>query len=188
MPSTLRYVPKVARSIAKLLLVVTLVTAGHGRASGQPTPAPSSEAPAWTVQVDPLTTALGFVHVQVERRLHPAISLYAGPHARLFAGLGSEADEDHTGIGAEVGVRWFPKQTAPAGWWLLGRGVLARVSHDGGSEPGGYGSVLVGYTFIARDRWVLSGGAGAQYIHYKVDDVGTETFFPALHTAVGAAF
>lgn len=142
---------------------------------------------AWTVQVDPLTTYLGFVHIQVERRLHPAISLYAGPHARLFSAPTADP-EDFLGIGLEAGVRWFPWQKAPTGPWVLIRGVGANVFTDDASAFGGYGSGLVGYTGILWDVLVLSGGAGVQYLHYRVEDLGPKGVFPALHTAIGFAF
>lgn len=146
--------------------------------------------PAWTVQVDPLTTALGFVHVQIERRLAKKFSIYAGPHARLFRGILAEEEEDQTGFGVEVGARWFIRSCdhAPAGLWAQARGVIARVSKDGESEPGGYVSALAGYTYIIGGRWVLAGGLGIQYIHYSVNGVGTEGVLPAAHTTVGVAF
>ncbi len=144
----------------------------------------------WTVQVDPLTTALGYVHVQIERRLSKSFSVYAGPHALLFSGILAEDDEDHRGLGAEVGLRWFLRSSdsAPAGFWLQTRGVLARVTKDGEAEPGGYVSALGGYTKIIGGRWVVAGGLGIQYIHYSVNGVGTEGVLPAAHTAVGFAF
>jgi hypothetical protein len=169
--------------------LLVLVAAAPSVAAAE-TPEISPPPPAWTVQVDPLTTALGFVHVQIERRLSPRFSVYAGPHARLFSGILAEDGEDHTGVGVEAGARWFflAHDHAPAGSWAQVRGMIARVSLDGASEPGGYASVLVGYTHIAARRWVLSGGLGVQYIHYAVGDVGTEGVLPAAHTTVGVAF
>mgnify|MGYP005675312343 CR=1 FL=1 len=146
-------------------------------------------APQWTIQVDPLTAALGFPHLQVERVLAESWSVYAGPHARLFDGLLSEEPEPFLGVGLEAGVRYYWAGRAPEGGWLLARGVGAyawRTDTDA-SSPSGYGSLLAGYTGILGEWLVLSGGAGGQYIRYGVDDLGTKGFFPALHTAVGVA-
>lgn len=146
----------------------------------------------WTIQVDPLTTALGFVHVQVERALTPELSLYVGPHARLFDSLLADDKEDFLGFGLEAGLRYFFAGTAPEGGWVGVRGVAAYLTAeaDDTSEAalGGYGSALVGYTWIPMGWLVLSGGAGGQYLHYRIAGLGPKGFFPALHTAVGVAF
>jgi len=64
--------------------------------------------PEWTLQLDPLTTALGFVHLQVEKRLSDSFSVYAGPHLHLFDGLlDKESGESYRGYGVEAGLRWF---------------------------------------------------------------------------------
>lgn len=156
--------------------------------------------PTWTVTVDPLTTALGYVHLQVEHRLSPHTSLYAGPHMRLFDGILTEEPEPFVGFGAEVGFRYFFKDQAPQGSWVMARGVLARLNTTysennplGGAplqvvEWGGYGSALVGYTAIFKERWVLSGGAGFNYLAYDIDGMGVSGPFVALHTNLGVAF
>jgi hypothetical protein len=146
---------------------------------------------SWTIQVDPLTAALGFAHVQVERALAPHFSVYAGPHMRLYDSILSDDVEPYRGYGVEAGARWFWAGRAPAGGWLSARGVGATLRTTDGSDlrgPGGYGSMLCGYTGIIKDRWVLSGGAGAQYIAYQIGGYGPRGVFPALHTAVGVAF
>ncbi len=141
----------------------------------------------WTIQVDPLTTFIGFAHLQIERKLTSDFSLYAGPHARLFSAPGGEK-EDFLGFGLEMGLRWFPWGSSPAGAWALVRGVGAYVFSDSDEEWGGYISGLVGYTFILSDFFVLSGGAGIQYLHYRVGNLGPKGIFPALHTTFGFAF
>ena len=146
---------------------------------------------AWTVTVDPLTFALGYAHVQVERRLTRHTSLYVGPHLRLFNGLLSDRSERYRGYGAEVGFRVFPWGRAPTGAWAMVRSTLAYVHTTDGSaspRPGGYTSALVGYTGILAKHFVLSGGAGFNYIYYDIGDYGTAGPFPALHTNVGFAF
>jgi hypothetical protein len=151
----------------------------------------AGEEPRFTVQVDPLTTALGFVHLQVERAVAPSFSLYAGPHLHLFDNLLVGEEEDFLGVGAEVGARWFFYGEAPRGAWVMGRGVLARVSTEVPAPEvaaGGYVSALVGYTAIVKGGLVLSGGAGVQYIDYNIAGRGVEGVLPALHTALGFAF
>lgn len=153
---------------------------------------PSEPAPRhWTIQVDPLTTVLGFVHLQFERTLGDHASIYVGPHLRLFSSPFSDP-EDFVGYGVEVGVRWYFLGTAPRGWWGLVRGVGASLKTDANGTRetalGGYGSALGGYTWIVADRLVLSLGGGVQYLHYTVGGLGPKTFAPAAHTAIGIAF
>ncbi len=146
--------------------------------------------PRWTIQVDPLTTALGFVHVQVERALGDSVSLYLGPSVRLFDPLSKETGR-YTGVGAEAGLRVFPWGGAPQGAWAEVRGVVARLKTSEGERVtalGGYGSVLAGYTWVLRGRWVLAAGLGAQYIHYRVAGLGSVGFLPAAHSTIGVAF
>ena len=155
--------------------------------------APDVPERAWrsTVQVDPLTFALGFAHIQFEGALSPRWSLYAGPHLRLFDGLLTEGHEPYVGYGAEVGVRGFFVGEAPEGGWVLARGVLAvatTATPTRQTAPAGYASLLVGYTGILGPGLVLSGGLGAQRIQYTVGDYGIAGFLPAAHTAVGWAF
>lgn len=148
--------------------------------------------PTGTITVDPLTTAIGFVHVQVERSVHPRISLYAGPSLRLFDGILPDVNGPYIGLGAEAGVRGFLTGRAPEGTWLMLRGVLARVStrdlEPRTAQMGGYTSGLVGYTTVLGRRFVLSGGAGLSWFDYGVLDYGVHGLAPALHTNVGAAF
>lgn len=149
------------------------------------------EGPAWTLQVDPLTTALGFVHVQVERAVTPNLSFYVGPSLRLFDNLLEDKEEAFLGLGVEMGLRYFFSETAPEGWWVQVRGVTARLQTTEGPEKtafGGYISALGGYTWIADGWFVLAGGVGVQYIHYKVAGLGIEGVLPAAHTTLGVAF
>ena len=154
--------------------------------------APSRAAPTWTLQVDPLTTALGFVHVQAEWAVAPQWSFYLGPSLHLFPGiLAEDGDPAYTGLGAEMGLRWYFHGTAPEGAWVLLRGVIAHLQLDDPPETealGGYVSALVGYTAIFDGWFVLSGGLGVQYISYEVGGAGPEGVLPAAHTTVGVAF
>lgn len=156
-----------------------------------PPPPAYEPPPRWTIQIDPLTLALGFAHVQVERALSiRRLSIYLGPSVRLFDPLSKESDR-YIGIGGEVGVRGFPWGGAPRGAWVEVRGVLARLHTDdrgGATALGGYGSVLGGHTWIFSDRWVLAAGLGVQYLHYRVAGLGSVGFLPAAHTTVGVAF
>jgi len=169
-------------ALAAVALVTSLLAGPH---------AARAEPPRWTLQVDPLTTALGYVHLQVERALTPDWSIYVGPHLRLFDSVLDDKDEPYIGIGVELGVRWFFHGEAPEGAWAQVRGVLAHVTTDDPVEAtsaGGYVSALVGYTAILGDVFVLAGGAGVQYLDYGVGGYGVEGVFPALHTALGVAF
>jgi len=168
----------------KVLLVVLLLFTflpGEGRAQER------SEFD-WTLQVDPLTTALGIVHLQVERRLTDEFSVYLGPSLRLFNGL-LESDRTFVGYGAEAGLRYFLFGGAPEGWWAQVRGVIAWLEADSGvSNPGGYVSALGGYTAVFGGWFVLAGGLGVQYFFFEVDGLGTGGVFPAAHTTLGVAF
>jgi hypothetical protein len=153
--------------------------------------------PAWaapprhTVTVDPLTTALGFAHVQVERALGDRASIYVGPSLRLYDGILPDVNGPYVGLGAELGVRGFFTGSAPRGGWVMARGVLARVSTRDpypAARLGGYTSALVGYTAVLGPGLVLSGGAGASWFDYGVLDYGPRGLAPALHTNVGVAF
>ncbi|MFO0745494.1 MAG: DUF3575 domain-containing protein [Myxococcota bacterium] len=158
--------------------------------------APSSDAradrPGFTLQVDPLTTALGFVHLQLEVVVAPHWSFYVGPSLKLFPGLlAEEGDVAYTGLGAEVGVRYYFAGRAPYGAWALVRGVGARLATDDPPEAhafGGYVSALGGYTWIFGERWVVSLGLGIQYLDYTVAGSGPKGVLPAAHTAIGVAF
>lgn len=148
-------------------------------------------APRWTVTVDPLTFALGFAHVQVERAVHPRLSVYAGPSLRLFDGVLPAVNGPYLGLGAEVGVRGFFAGAAPEGGWVMVRGVLARLSTtDGPAEArlGGYTSALVGGTAILGPGATVSGGAGASWFAYEIAGVGPSGPALALHTTLGWAF
>jgi hypothetical protein len=164
-----------------LLLVLSLPRSGAAK-----------DEPEWTVTVDPLTVAVGYVHVQVERTLGDSFSVYAGPHLRLFNGVLSEPDDDFLGWGGEVGVRYFFGETAPSGFWAMVRGVGAYVTAEAdgsaSSALGGYASALGGYTWIPARHWVLSAGAGVQYVDYDIGGMGFVGFAPAFHTTLGVAF
>lgn len=177
---------------AALVLAATLAPASAAHAQDAPSTAPDAPGPRWTLQVDPLTTALGFVHLQLERALGPRVSLYLGPSLRLFNGITSDAEDDYQGLGAEAGLRVFFTGRAPEGAWAMARTVAARVSTDATGETqtafGGYSSLLGGYTWVL-DRWlVLSAGGGVQYLYYTAGEQGVEGVLPALHTAAGFAF
>lgn len=145
----------------------------------------------WTVTVDPLTFAIGFAHVQVERSLGSRVSVYVGPSVRCFDGILEGVNGPYVGAGAEAGVRGFFWGDAPRGGWVMVRGVLASVSTtepSPASSLGGYTSALVGFTGILGPGLVLSGGLGVSYFDYGVLDYGVHGVAPAAHTNVGWAF
>ena len=188
--SSHRPAPGRARLVVPLFALGVFLALPQASLAGQPTVEPPP-SPKWTVQLDPLTTALGFAHVQVERALTPNFSVYAGPSLRLYSSVFDEAPSPFIGLGVEVGLRWFFKPTAPQGLWAQVRGVAARLSTDeqgGKTGFGGYGSALVGYTWIFSGRWVLAAGTGVNYLQYTIADMGTEGVLPAAHTTFGIAF
>lgn len=147
--------------------------------------------PDWTVTVDPLTAALGYAHVQVERALGDRASLYVGPSLRLYDGILPDVNGPYVGLGVEAGARWFPWARAPVGPWVMVRGVGAALSTTDGTDlhaPGGYTSALLGGTIISGGRLVLSGGIGVSYFAYTVGGYGPAGVLPAAHTNVGVAF
>lgn len=163
------------------MLALLLATLAHA----------ADDRPDWTVTVDPLTYAIGYVHVQVERRLDDRFSLYVGPHARLFDGILTESPEPFLGVGGEAGLRWFPWGKAPEGGWLMVRTVGARLWTTEAPKTrgfGGYTSVLVGGTALLGEHFVLSGGAGYNQLYYSVGGYGPSGPYPALHTNLGVAF
>lgn len=174
---------------AIFLAMIALLAATPAFAAGPPE---VEEPPNWTITVDPLTVALGYPHIQIERRINSSLSVYAGPHARLFDSIFEEGSESFYGLGAEAAVRWFPFGSAPSGFWLSARTVAAHLKTydvmDPTSSFGGYSSGLAGFTWIPFNWLVLSGGAGVQYLYYDIEDLGLRTLYPAMHTAVGIAF
>lgn len=149
----------------------------------------SEERHQWTLSVDPLTFALGYAHVQLERSFGDRLSLYIGPNFRIFTNpLLSDPDVDRVrGYGAEIGLRVFFYGAAPEGAWVMVRGVLAYIHDDEVSGAGGYGSLLAGYTWVHK-RLVLGGGLGVQYLAYSLRGQGPSGFAPAAHTVIGVAF
>jgi hypothetical protein len=147
---------------------------------------------AWTVTVDPLTAALGFAHVQVERRLAPRVSLYAGPSLRLYDGLLADVNGPYRGAGLELGVRGFLRPTAPEGAWIMLRGVGARtwtVAPAAEAQGvGGYTSLLVGGTWIGERGLTLSGGLGGSLFAYGIGGYGPQGPAVAAHSNLGWAF
>lgn len=173
-----------------VVLVALLMLPASARAE-QPVADVSGDAPRWTLQVDPLTTALSFVHLHVERAINPRWSVYVSPHLRVFDGVLPDLQGPFWGVGAEVGVRRFLTGSAPAGAWVQLRGVGAMLSTTEGPQQrafGGYVSALGGYTAIFDGWFVLSGGLGLQYIRYRVGGMGPKGPLPAAHTTVGVAF
>ncbi len=150
----------------------------------------AAEAADHTVQIDPLTTALGFAHVQVERVIAPQWSFYAGPHVRAFPSLWGNEQLPMRGAGIELGLRRFWRPSAPNGWWTQVRGVAAYTWRTDSEQTGlGYSaSALVGYTAIFSGRWVLAGGLGVNYLRYGPPGARIGGVLPAAHTTIGVAF
>jgi hypothetical protein len=147
------------------------------------------ESPKATVQVDPLTTALGIAHLLFEHRVADHVAVYAGPSLRLYdSPLTKDEDEGYRAYGVEMGARWFFRGHAPSGWWSGLRLTAAHMRFRDESRLGGYISALGGYAWILDGRWVLSGALGISYFDYAVGGVGVEGIRPGAHTGVGLAF
>ena len=142
----------------------------------------------WTLTVDPLTTAIGIVHLQVERTIGKRASVYAGPSLRVFDGILPATNGPWTALGAEVGVRGFFVGEAPEGGWVMARGVLAWAYTEDDGRIAGYTSALVGYTGVLGPGLVLSGGLGVSWFDYGAGGYGVHGLAPPAHTNIGWAF
>jgi hypothetical protein len=147
-------------------------------------------SPTWTVQTDPLTDALGIANLLFERRVSDNIAVYAGPSLKLYDSVFEDVapEDSYRAYGVEMGVRWFWSGTAPAGWWTGLRAIIARVTHEDSSSPGGYISALGGYAWAFDGRWVLSLALGVSYFDYSTDGAGVDGVLPGAHTGIGFAF
>ncbi len=165
------------------LLCCSLARTSHAEDSDPATPI------TWTVQVDPLTTALGIAHVLFERKVSDQWAVYAGPSMRLYdSPLTPDDEEGYRAHGMEAGARWFFRGGAPSGWWTGLRGVVAHMTFAGEARLGGYVSALAGRAWILGGRWILSAALGVSYFDYSVGGVGVEGVLPAAHTGVGVVF
>lgn len=146
--------------------------------------------PTWSITVDPLTAAIGYAHVQVERRLAPQASLYVGPSLRLYDGILADVNGPYRGLGVEAGLRWFPWGDSLEGGWLMWRGVGAHLATTSGPRErtlGGYTSALFGGSWILGEHFVLSGGLGLSWFAYEVGGYGPTGLLPAAHSSLGVA-
>lgn len=150
----------------------------------------TESSPTWTVQTDPLTTALGIANLLFERRISDHIAVYAGPSLKLYDSLLEDvsAEESYRAYGVEMGARWFFSGTAPTGWWAGLRTTIAHVTHEDSSSLGGYVSALGGHAWAFDDRWVLSLALGVSYFDYSTGGAGVDGVLPGAHTAFGFAF
>ena len=143
----------------------------------------------WTVQIDPLTTALGIAHVLFEKRLTSRFAAYVGPSLRLYDSLLTNDDEEgYRAYGIEYGIRYFLQSTAPFGLWAGLRFVNARLSFENENRLGGYVSGLFGYAWHFSKFWLISGALGISYFDYSVGGVGVSGVLPAAHTGIGVVF
>ncbi len=148
--------------------------------------AAEASPPNWTLQIDPLTTALGLAHLHVEYAFAEHHSLYLSPSIRLLNSPFN--DDDYDALGVEAGYRYFLHGRAPIGFWMQTRGLLSRLSTETETTLGGYLSALGGYTWQIRRHYILSLGIGVQYVDLSVANQGTKGLLPAAHTAFGIAF
>lgn len=92
-------------------------------------------------------------------------------------------------VPASAGEKKYKGETWQEGERLGIAGVLAAVTSSEGTAPGGYTSLLAGYTAILGPGLVLSGGLGVSYFAYgPVSQGGIHGFIPAAHSTIGWAF
>ncbi len=160
--------------------------------------------PNWTVQADPLNTLIGFIRLQAEYRLNDDVSVYAGPHLRLYdspINTDHENFTDHSGLtelepfrsyGVEVGFRVYPFADAFQSIWLATRVVGARLSTPAslGDDTGwgGSGAMMAGKTWNPIDHFVVSLGVGVQFMDYRVSGQGPQRLAPVFHSGIGTVF
>ena len=174
--------------ILPLLSITCISLVAPLRSEAQPA-SDDASAPAWTVQTDPLTDALGISQVLVERRVTSHLALYIGPSLHLFdSPLLPDDEEGYKAYGTEQGARWFFDATAPFGWWAGMRLIVADLRYEGDSRIGGYISALGGYAWLLADRWIVSAAVGVSYFDYDIGDVGVQGVKPGAHTGIGFAF
>lgn len=171
---------------ASLLFPMTLSAKGQALSDSPPPQATAAKTPKWTLQVDPLTTALGLAHLHVEYAFSDYHSLYLSPSIRLLDSPLN--DDEYDAVGLEAAYRYFWRGNAPFGPWASVRVVGSRLTKDSDSEFGGYAGVLGGYTWLVGERFTLAMGLGVQYFEFQVSGVGVQGFLPAAHTALGVAF
>ncbi len=149
-----------------------------------------ASSPSWTVQTDPLTSALGLANLLLERRVSDHVAVYAGPNLKLYDSIFEDVapEDSYRGYGVEMGARWFFSGTAPMGWWAGLRATVAQVTHEDESELGGYVSALGGHAWAFQGRWVLSLALGVSYFDYSAGGAGVDGVLPGAHTALGVAF
>ncbi|MBL4636431.1 MAG: DUF3575 domain-containing protein [Kofleriaceae bacterium] len=173
-----------------VLLAASLVlVASPASAQELPTPAVASESaqkPKWTLQVDPLTSALGLFHLHVEYAFANHHSLYLSPSIRLIDSV--LTDEEYDAVGIEAAYRYFWRGNAPFGPWASVRVVGSSLSKGSEDNLGGYAGVLGGYTWLIGQHVTLALGLGVQYFQFEVGGSGLSGIRPAAHTAFGLAF
>ena len=90
---------------ASLVLVAAPASASAQESPTLPDASESAKAPKWTLQVDPLTSALGLFHLQVEYAFADHHSLYLSPSVRLLDSV--LTDEEYDAVGIEAAYRYF---------------------------------------------------------------------------------
>lgn len=177
---------------------------GDNPAEVSPPLVASPETPQNTITIGPFSLITGTIDVEFERAVSPKLSLFAGPNARIGAGLLSLIGFAGFGFGAHGGVRYFlTTNPAPEGLWVgpeLAVDYLKYTSFAGQSVDWSIvsagGVAMIGYTVILDNNFVMSFGAGGG-IGWTSNSLsaGGQTaatagiaFKPALRIALGYAF
>jgi len=175
--------------------VATLVLVASGTAAAESTTyaAETSARPTRTVTANPLALAFGIFSIEYEQAIADRqMTFFAGPTYYSWSGLGL----DLTAYGANGGIRYFFKGTAPEGFFVSPELSLLYTTAGEGDDAASamsWGlSGIAGYTWIFGDVFDLSLGLGAGYQNYEVKvgnlTAGSSGVVPAGRLALGAAF
>ncbi|HEY0840912.1 MAG TPA: hypothetical protein VGD74_12050 [Vulgatibacter sp.] len=175
------------------IATVVLSISGSAAAESMALGSESSARPTRTITANPLALAFGIFSLEYEQAIADRqMSFFAGPTYYSWKGLGI----DLTAIGANGGIRYFFKGTAPEGFFVSPELALLYTSAgegDAAATAMSWGlSGLLGYTWIFGDVFDLSLGLGVSYQNYevKVGDAtaGVSGILPTGRLALGAAF
>lgn len=126
--------------------------------------------------VNPADLLQGVVAAEFEHAFGNSVSLAATPEFLLGRGVRATPEVSALGAGLEVAARFFIEGEAPGGGWIgPTAGILyvtLKTATQSASAVGFTAGGMLGYTFIFRPGFVLSLGAGGQYLYAvgRVDD------------------
>jgi hypothetical protein len=179
-------------------LVLGLMAANIFFPPPEPTPeerAREAGRPRNTLNLSPFSTVVGRSSLEYERVLWPELSVFAAPivlHAML------NPFDLRTGLAGNLGFRFFPGRTAPAGFFLQPQvhGESSRGSRDGSERTALGAGLAFGQSYLFGHFLLSLGlGGGMEYVTERGrgekswEEVETGlAFVPILRLNLGAAF